>query len=201
MTIPEWMDEVCVLMIRSWQELAQGRIHHRQRNPKEARTPWNWELPFSSHPSQLWMDPLPFSPFLALLGEPGVGISPPDLGKLHYPCIIPLFPDHGTKAWMDTLKSKFEGLIPWRKRNSSFLPLFQAGFCSISASPKPLPSGMGSDFPTELHRASREDGKHLEKGNSCQTGHKNSRGFSEALGSKLLFDGALETHPLQRFMG
>lgn len=67
------------LCARGWE---LGRSWHRGGSstsrgiPREARTPWNWEFPFSSQRSWIWMDSLPFFPFVALSGEPGVGICP-----------------------------------------------------------------------------------------------------------------------------
>lgn len=126
-----WMGFVCSWM-GAGQELAQGRIQHLQRDPKRGRDPWNWELPFSSQRSRIWMDPLPFFPFPGTLGEPGVGISPSRPWEaalsLHYPCNILLFPDRGTKAWTDALKSTSLRADPMEKEKFLLLSPFPGWF-------------------------------------------------------------------------
>lgn len=110
-----WMGFVCSWM-GAGQELAQGRIQHLQRDPKGGQDPL--ELGISLQlPALLDLDgfpsifPLSWHFRVSLV----LGSAPPDLGKLRYPCTIPLFPDSGTKAWTDTLKSTFLRADPMEK--------------------------------------------------------------------------------------
>lgn len=144
-----------------------------------------------------------FSHFLVLLGEPGA------LTSLSGDCVVHGLgdaavsphtpaPDHGTKAWADTLEFIFRRADPLEKDKflldfAPFNPLFPAGFYSIVATsrqhhPSLSHNGwMGSDDVTSparllpatpLAQRVREDEKCTKNGNLYQLGNKNLRGFN-----------------------
>lgn len=182
MAIPERMDGVCVLVDGSWAgagtgedpappEGSQGRPGPPGiGNFPSAPSAPGFRIPF--HFSLLWH----FRVSLVL------GSAPPDLGKLRYPCTIPLFPDCGTKSWTDTPKSTFLRADPMEKEKFLLPSPFPGCFLQHPSITLTSSVRNGIGLPSRAAQGIRGDGKHQEKGNSCQLGHKDSRGCSEAPG-------------------
>uniref|UniRef100_H0YYD3 Acid sensing ion channel subunit 2 n=1 Tax=Taeniopygia guttata TaxID=59729 RepID=H0YYD3_TAEGU len=89
MAVPEWMDEVCLLMIRSWQDLAQGRIHPTRGIPRRPGPPGTGNCPSAPTPPSFgWIPfhfPLSRHFWLTYLPPPWGECRSPELGLAFFP--------------------------------------------------------------------------------------------------------------------